>query len=137
MLWDIRTGSPVLPVSGHYERILSSDFHSDGCQLATGSQDNTIKIWDIRGKTCLATVPAHMKIVSDLRFEKGCSRYLATCSYDGTAKIFSTRDYSERCSIATDYRLTSVVVTADRRTVLATCMEKKLMVYCNRISDGD
>ena len=134
MLWDIRTGTPVLPMSGHYERLLSSDFHSDGCQLATGSQDNTIKVWDIRAKSCIATVPAHMKIVSDLKYEKGYSRYLASCSYDGTAKLFSTRDYSERHSISTDYRLTSVTVTEDRQTILATCMEKKLMVYSKKRS---
>ena len=119
-----------MPLTGHYKQILSSDFHYDGYQLATGSQDNSIRIWDLRKKSCIVNIPAHMKIVSDLHFEKVHSRFLYSCSYDGTVKVFSTKDwiphYSLDCAGA---RLSSVSMTQDTKKIYATSMEKKFYVY--------
>ena len=78
-------------------------------QLATGSEDNTIKIWDLRAQDTLNTIPANLNIVSDLKFYKGqCKQtsnyvdeklnikgqYLASCSFDGNMKIWSSYDWN-------------------------------------------
>ena len=55
--------------------------------VATGSSDNTCKIWDIRGRDCLYTVPAHTSLVSSLAFGPNNGSFLATASYDATAKV--------------------------------------------------
>ncbi|GAA5980384.1 hypothetical protein JCM21900_002629, partial [Sporobolomyces salmonicolor] len=37
-------------------------------QIATGSNDDTIRIWDLRNHQAIATIPAHKSAVSDLKF---------------------------------------------------------------------
>ena len=135
MLWDLRTGSPILPISGHFQSVMSSDFHSDGYQLATSSKDNTIKVFDIRSKNYLATIPSHLKLVSDVKYEQKHSRWLASASYDGFIKVFSAKDYTERASIdCNGHKVSSVCVTLDQAHVLATSMEKKLLVFSKTAS---
>jgi WD40 repeat protein len=46
-LYDISTGQTVAVYSGHDSFIWSAAFSPDGRLLATGSQDNTIIIWDL------------------------------------------------------------------------------------------
>jgi len=41
---------------------------SSSYQIATGSADDSIKIWDIRKLACAYTIPAHKSLVSDLKF---------------------------------------------------------------------
>lgn len=130
MLWDLRTGAPILPISGHFQSVISSDFHRDGYQLATSSQDNTIKVFDIRTKNFLATMPSHLKLVSDVRFEQKASRWLISSSYDGTIKVHSTKDYIERYSLdCNNQKLSSVNVTADQNFIIATSMDKQMLVF--------
>ena len=57
-------------------------FLPNSYQVATGSADNTVKIWDLRRKTNIYTVPAHTKLVSDVKFEEGDGRVMITTSYD-------------------------------------------------------
>jgi len=44
------------------------DFSPNGFQIATGSGDDTIRIWDIRSLRALYTIPAHKSTVSDVHF---------------------------------------------------------------------
>jgi len=53
---------------GHVNNILSIDWSPNGYQVATGSADNTIKIWDIRQGKTLKTIPAHTNLVSQVRY---------------------------------------------------------------------
>lgn len=38
--------------------------------LATGSGDNTCKVWELRNRRCLYTVPAHQNLLSAVRFQR-------------------------------------------------------------------
>lgn len=75
-------------LDGHAQAIFAMDFspngyvqmdHSDlqlSClinpiyryQIATGSADDTIRIWDMRAIKALHTIPAHKSNISDIRF---------------------------------------------------------------------
>lgn len=58
-------------LDGHIRDILSIDWsEATGYQLATGSNDDTIKIWDMRMLKCLYTIPGHKSSVSDVKFFK-------------------------------------------------------------------
>uniref|UniRef100_A0A673AV29 U4/U6 small nuclear ribonucleoprotein Prp4-like n=1 Tax=Sphaeramia orbicularis TaxID=375764 RepID=A0A673AV29_9TELE len=57
--------------------------------LATGSGDNTCKVWELRNRKCLYTVPAHQNLLSAVRFQPTDGHFLLTGAYDNTAKVWS------------------------------------------------
>ncbi|KAH9940908.1 U4/U6 snRNP-specific spliceosomal protein [Epithele typhae] len=94
-LWDIATSKELLLQEGHSKEVVSVEFQQDGAlcasggldaigrvwdlrtgrtawyQIATGSGDDTIRIWDMRSLKALYTIPAHLSNVSDVRFFYG------------------------------------------------------------------
>lgn len=56
-LWDVRTGKNILNLEGHIKSILSMDFSPNGYVLATGSEDNTVRVYDLRRRDVLAVLP--------------------------------------------------------------------------------
>ncbi|QRW16899.1 U4/U6 small nuclear ribonucleoprotein Prp4 [Rhizoctonia solani] len=82
-LWDASTGQntssyvsdrQLLFQEGHSKEVYAVQFQDDGAlvasgyQIATGSGDNTIRIWDMRSLRALYTIGAHTSIVSDVSF---------------------------------------------------------------------
>ena len=41
---------------GHSDLVISVAYSSDGTQLASGSYDNTVRIWDLASGECRATL---------------------------------------------------------------------------------
>ena len=56
--------------------------------MATASDDNTVKIWDLRKKGVVQTILAHNKLVSDVKFEDR-GRLMVTSGYDNKIKVWS------------------------------------------------
>jgi U4/U6 small nuclear ribonucleoprotein PRP4 len=55
-------------LDGHVKEILAMDFAPNGYQVATGSGDDTVRIWDLRALKTSYIIPAHKSSVSDIRF---------------------------------------------------------------------
>lgn len=47
-LWDLASGRRIKKMWGHEERIYSMDFSADGSMLVTGSEDCSVRCWDVR-----------------------------------------------------------------------------------------
>ncbi len=60
---------------------------ADGLDLATGSQDGTIRLWDVRGRQVRATWQAHAGAVTVLQFLTGRPA-LASGGADGTVRVW-------------------------------------------------
>lgn len=43
---------------------------TDSYHVATGSGDNTCKVWDLRQRRCVYTIPAHQNLVTGVKFER-------------------------------------------------------------------
>jgi WD40 repeat protein len=77
----------VQSFAGHTDEITSVAISKDGKYLATGSYDNTAKLWDIQTGNLIQTLNGHENWVSDVAFSPD-GRYLLTGSFDNTAKIW-------------------------------------------------
>ena len=72
---------------GGWGQVLGVDFSPTGYHLATGGEDHTCRIWDLRKKGCLYVIPAHTSLVSALKWEPRDGHFLVTASYDNTARV--------------------------------------------------
>jgi WD40 repeat protein len=64
--------------------------HLQGHIDATGSLDNSVRIWDLRKRGALYCIAGHLKLVSHVQFDPIGGHYLLTASYDRTCKLWNT-----------------------------------------------
>ena len=62
------SGNQLLICSGHTDKVWSVVFHPQGHLLASGSDDQTIKLWDTRTGECIRTLKDHIGFVRSLVF---------------------------------------------------------------------
>lgn len=88
---DIETGRTLLQVNEPDNQPLTSAmFHPDGLILATGTEDNLIRVWDIKTQKNVATFQGHHASITDLRFSEN-GYYLATSASDNVLKLWDLR----------------------------------------------
>jgi WD40 repeat protein len=76
---------------GHKGWVLSVDFSPDGLTVASGSEDHTIKLWDIQTGNCRATLNEHEKDVRHVSFAPNSNSMVVSCSGDGTVRLWDVR----------------------------------------------
>ncbi|MEL6325466.1 MAG: NB-ARC domain-containing protein, partial [Cyanobacteria bacterium J06626_23] len=83
-------GTHTLTFHGHRNWICSIAFRADGVQLASGSADRTIKLWEASTGTCLQTLEGHTNWVLSVVFSAD-GQYLASGSADHTIKLWDVK----------------------------------------------
>jgi WD40 repeat protein len=74
---DGDSGEKIARLHGHEDFSFATGWHPNGRLFATGSQDRTCRVWDVRNMAqSVAVLGAHMGAVRSLRFS-GCGRFLA------------------------------------------------------------
>ncbi|CEP09213.1 hypothetical protein [Parasitella parasitica] len=77
-------------LSGHTEAILSCSFSPDGTQLATGSGDCTVRIWDLNTETPRYTLKGHSGWVLSIAWSPDGTT-LASGSMDNTVRLWDPK----------------------------------------------
>lgn len=112
-------------MEGHLKSIYGIDFSPNGYHIATASEDNTCKIWDLRKRNPLYTIPAHTNLISDVKFQKDHGDYLVTASYDNTAKIWTTRTWQPLKTLSGhDGKVMSVDISADNQHIVTSSYDR-------------
>lgn len=70
------------PLDGHLNYVFCVDFSPRGNILASGSYDESLRLWDIRAGCSIRTIPAHSEPITSARFN-GDGTVIVTGSYDG------------------------------------------------------
>jgi WD40 repeat protein len=78
---------------GHASWVYSVAFSPNGTLLASGSRDNTIKLWQVSDGSLVATLAGHSWAVDSVAFSPDGAE-LASGSWDATLRLWKVSDGS-------------------------------------------
>jgi len=87
-LWEIKSGKE-LHVLRHERKIRSACFSSDGKYLLTGSEDTTMKLWNVQTGQCLRTFAGNDGYITSVDFSQDGNYALS--NYSKGSKLWSTK----------------------------------------------
>lgn len=120
---------------GHTNFVMCASFNPQGSLVATGSYDETLRLWDVRTAKCIVAQTAHQEPVTSLAFS-GDGTLLATGSYDGLVRVWDVA--SMQCmltivvhdTLANGYApVTHARFTPNGRFVLSGSLDGKLRLW--------
>jgi WD40 repeat protein len=101
-LWDVQTGTKLLDLVGHAERVQALAFSPDGTRLvssaghyAKSGEANTVLVWDAATGQRLFALQGHKKLVWSVCFSPDGQRIL-TGGGDGKARIWDAANGQEQ-----------------------------------------
>ena len=108
---------------------LSVTFSPDGLRLATGGEDNTVKIWEVQSGRELATLRGHTADIYSVAFSPD-GRWIASGGSDSTVKVWD----SHSGKLIRGFRghggiVSSVSFSADSRQLVSGSRDKTVKVW--------
>jgi len=61
-VYDLNEGRLARNLAGHQVNTCTLQYHPYGEFIVSGSSDTTMKVWDVRKKTCIQTYTGHDKV---------------------------------------------------------------------------
>ncbi|KAK1318264.1 hypothetical protein QJS10_CPB04g01454 [Acorus calamus] len=99
-LIDSRNGKVVATVVGHLDYLFASAWHPNGHNFATGNQDKTCRVWDVRNlSSSIAVLKNNMGAARSIRYSSD-GRFMAVAEPADFVHIYSTDlNYQKRQEI--------------------------------------
>eukprot|EP00249_Psilotum_nudum_P010526 c22589_g1_i1 orf=1252-2607(+) len=96
-LADAQSGKVVTTLKGHLDYSFASAWHPNGNVFATGNQDTTCRLWDVRNlNSSLAVLKGHIGAIRSLRFTSD-GRFLAMAEPADFVHIFDVSQGFNQC----------------------------------------
>jgi platelet-activating factor acetylhydrolase IB subunit alpha len=128
-------GPAQATLSGHRSSVNCLAVHPQFSLLASGSDDNTIKLWDFDSKLYERTLTGHTGAVTGLAFDT-LGRYLCSCSVDTSAKIWDMKTFACTATLrGHDHSLSAIVVVPPAGDFVMTC-SRDSMIKTWEVSTG-
>ncbi|OYE04064.1 WD40 repeat domain-containing protein [Nostoc sp. 'Peltigera membranacea cyanobiont' 232] len=116
-------------LQGHDGFVRSVSFSADGKTLASGSDDNTIKLWNLETGKEIRTLKGHNSSVSSVSFSPD-GKTLASGSYDKTIKLWNLETGKEiRTLKGHNSFVFSVSFSADGKTLASGSYDKTIKLW--------
>lgn len=88
-------GDPICKLQGHSDEIYAAAFSRDGKLIATGSDDQTVRVWDANTGAALKKLTGHQWRVTSVDFVPD-SDLVISASWDQTIKVWDLTAEPER-----------------------------------------
>ena len=106
----------VYTIAGHANWVCAMAISADGKTLASGSSDNTVKLWNLHTGQEIGTLLGHLERVDAVNFSSD-GKTLASSSSDNTVKLWSWKTQQEICTITGNMsRVFPIIISQDRKT---------------------
>lgn len=92
LVWDWKPESYILKQQGHYFDVNCIAYSPDSQLMATGADDNKIKVWTVSSGFCFVTFSEHTNAVTALHFMPN-NHCLLSASLDGTVRAWDLFRY--------------------------------------------
>ncbi|GMH15933.1 hypothetical protein Nepgr_017774 [Nepenthes gracilis] len=92
LVWEWKSESYILKQQGHYFDVNCLAYSPDSQLLATGADDNKIKVWTVSSGFCFVTFLEHTNAVTALHFLAN-NHCLLSSSLDGTVRAWDLFRY--------------------------------------------
>ena len=123
IILDAITGSQTAFFSGHTASVFVVVFSSDGKLLVSGSEDKTIKLWDMQTGGVIKTFCGHIHSISSVSISLDCTR-IASGSYRGTIHLWNIQTGECQNTIELQGYIQSVNFSTDPRYLTSICKNK-------------
>ncbi|KAL8148800.1 putative WD repeat-containing protein C2A9.03 [Apium graveolens] len=91
MLVDSRNGKTIAPLRGHSDFSFASAWHPDGLTFATGNQDKTCRIWDMRNLSeSVAALKGNLGAIRSIRYSSD-GRFMAMAEPADFVHVFDVK----------------------------------------------
>ncbi|KAG0352695.1 hypothetical protein BGZ54_002621, partial [Gamsiella multidivaricata] len=100
LLWDVQAGTSVATlrghaacveaVVGHTNRVTSLVYSPTGQQIASGSVDKTVRLWDVQTSAIDTIKDGHTACVESVVYSPS-GKQIASCSYDKTVRLWDAQ----------------------------------------------
>ena len=129
-LWDVSTGESLPPaLEGHTDSVSSVAFSPVGERLASGSEDNTVRLWDSENGECIRTLRGHRHYISSVAFNSDGKR-VASASWDKTVRLWNTATGNELATlVGHDGYVTSVAFKPDDTLLASASADRTVRIW--------
>ncbi|OMP00146.1 hypothetical protein COLO4_12887 [Corchorus olitorius] len=113
LVWEWRSESYIMKQQGHYFDVNTLAYSPDSQLLATGADDNKVKVWTISSGFCFVTFTEHTNAVTALHFMAN-NHCLLSASLDGTVRAWDLIRYRNFRTFTTPSSRQFVSLAADQ-----------------------
>ncbi|KAL1115831.1 hypothetical protein AAG570_006121 [Ranatra chinensis] len=106
---------------------MAAKFLGEQTKVVTGSHDRTVKIWDLRSRSCIETKFAG-SICNDLVVSDGAGTTIISGHFDKKIRFWDTRSECTINEIQTEGRVTSLDLSRDPKTLLCCIRDDTLRI---------
>lgn len=113
LVWEWRSETYILKQQGHYFDVNCLAYSPDSQLLATGADDNKVKVWNVSSGFSFVTFSEHTNAVTALHF-MGNNHCLLSASLDGTVRAWDLFRYRNFRTFTTSSPRQFVSLAADQ-----------------------